>query len=72
MVTIPEKILKVKQEVEAEFYGTDANASWSRGESNVSSTGNLVITIPCITKVNLIFLSPIECISRYNFCMEYG
>ncbi|XP_041998612.1 eukaryotic translation initiation factor-like [Salvia splendens] len=33
VTTIPEKILKVKQEVEAEF-GTDI--SWSRGESNVS------------------------------------
>ncbi|KAG6410506.1 hypothetical protein SASPL_128567 [Salvia splendens] len=32
VTTIPEKILKVKQEVEAEF-GTDI--SWSRGESNV-------------------------------------
>ncbi|XP_057767205.1 eukaryotic translation initiation factor-like [Salvia miltiorrhiza] len=31
-VTIPERILKVKQEVEAEF-GTDV--SWSRGESNL-------------------------------------
>ncbi|KAL1563521.1 Eukaryotic translation initiation factor isoform 4G-1 [Salvia divinorum] len=33
VVTIPEKILKVKQEVEAEFYGTDV--SRSRAESNV-------------------------------------
>ncbi|XP_042060490.1 eukaryotic translation initiation factor-like [Salvia splendens] len=33
VVTIPEKILKVKLEVEAEFYGTDV--SQSRAESNV-------------------------------------
>ncbi|KAG8367623.1 hypothetical protein BUALT_Bualt16G0091500 [Buddleja alternifolia] len=30
---IPEDILRVKQEVEAEFFGTDP--SWSRGENNV-------------------------------------
>ncbi|KAL2249591.1 eukaryotic translation initiation factor-like [Sesamum indicum] len=32
-VSIPEEILKVKQEVEAEFFGTDP--SWSRGENNL-------------------------------------
>ncbi|KAK4404361.1 Eukaryotic translation initiation factor isoform 4G-1 [Sesamum angolense] len=34
-VIIPEEILKVKQEVEAEFFGTDP--SWSHGENNVQS-----------------------------------
>ncbi len=33
VVTIPEEILKIKQEVETEFFGEDQN--WSRGESNV-------------------------------------
>ncbi|CAA0814700.1 Eukaryotic translation initiation factor isoform 4G-1 [Striga hermonthica] len=32
IVNIPDDILKVKQEVEAEFYGSDPN--WSRGENN--------------------------------------
>lgn len=49
MVNIPEKILKVKQEVEAEFYGTDL--SWSRAESNVSFIINLIIHVPLLTEV---------------------
>ncbi|KAI3446726.1 hypothetical protein Pfo_003391 [Paulownia fortunei] len=37
VVNIPEDILKVKQEVEAEFFGIDP--SWSHGESNLPNQG---------------------------------
>lgn len=33
MISIPDDILKVKQEVEAEFFGTDP--TWGRVEANV-------------------------------------
>ncbi|KAL8497574.1 hypothetical protein ACS0TY_021056 [Phlomoides rotata] len=36
VVDIPDDILKVKQEIEAEFFGVEP--SWSRGESNVPQT----------------------------------